>query len=354
MQTAADAAADRTPRAEMSALVLEAPGTISEQRMVTPAPRPGHYLVEIGLLGLCGTDLGFYDGSSNYLADGLKSFPFVFGHEWSGRVVGIGAGGTRFALGQRVSGHNFRPCGRCASCSRGTPRYCPQRSEIGVLGAEPGAAADYLEVPEDSLIGLPDPVGDAAAVLLEPGSAAVHAVRRLEITGEDRVAVLGAGTLGLVAAQVCAGLGARVAVFDPQHGPRELAAELGIAEVGAPQQAAPDAYSAVIEASGAVAAVRGAPELCAPGGRIAQLGTPHHAIDGFPAATLVVKNVTLHAVLSGIGYWADMLEFVEKRLLRLEPLVDSIHSRSEVGAAFGQLAASGRRRPKILLRMNAR
>lgn len=94
MQTAADAAADRTPRAEMSALVLEAPGTISEQRMVTPAPRPGHYLVEIGLLGLCGTDLGFYDGSSNYLADGLKSFPFVFGHEWSGRVVGIGAGGT--------------------------------------------------------------------------------------------------------------------------------------------------------------------------------------------------------------------------------------------------------------------
>ena len=68
----------------------------------------------------------------------------------------------------------------------------------------------------------------------------------------------------------------------------------------------------------------------------------------------MVKNATLHAVLSGIEYWADMLEFVKKRALRLEPLVDSVHSRFEVGAAFGQLSASGRRRPKILLRMNAR
>lgn len=349
-----DAAADSAPRGEMSALVLEAPGVISEHQVAVPAPRPGHYLVEIGFLGLCGTDLGFYDGSSNYIADGLKSFPFVFGHEWSGRIAAIGAGAARFELGQRVSGHNFRPCGACEQCSQGSARYCPQRSEIGVLGAEPGAAADYLEVPEESLIGLPDSVGDTEAVLLEPGSAAVHAVRRLEITDTDRVAVLGAGTLGLVAAQVCAAIGAQVAVFDPQPGPRELAADLGIAEVGTPQQAAADAFSAVIEASGAEAAARSAPELCAPGGRIAQLGTPHAAIDRFPAATLVVKNATLHAVLSGIGYWADMLEFVEKRQLLLEPLIDSVHSRSEVGAAFGQLSASGRRRPKILLRMNAR
>jgi threonine dehydrogenase-like Zn-dependent dehydrogenase len=133
----------------------------------------------------------------------------------------------------------------------------------------------------------------------------------------------------------------------------EIAAELGIREAGTPRQAAPDAFSAMIEASGAESAVRSAPELCAPGGRIAQLGTPHAGIDRFPAATLVVKDATPHAVLSGIGYWADMLELVEMCLLRLEPLIDSVHSRFEVGAAFEQLSTSGRRRPKILLRMNA-
>ena len=81
---------------------------------------------------------------------------------------------------------------------------------------------------------------------------------------------------------------------------------------------------------------------------------PHRERPPTTSSALVVKNATLHAVLSGIGYWADMLEFVKKRALRLEPLVDSVHSRFEVGAAFGQLSASGRRRPKTLLRMNAR
>lgn len=85
-----------------------------------------------------------------------------------------------------------------------------------------------------------------------------------------------------------------------------------------------------------------------------RLGASHAAVDGFPATALGVKNATLRAVLFGIGYWADVLRFVEKRLLRLGPLIGSTPSRSEFGAAFHQLSASGRQRPKTLLCMDAR
>ncbi|GAA3353231.1 alcohol dehydrogenase catalytic domain-containing protein [Saccharopolyspora gregorii] len=335
----------------MSALVLEAPGVVRERRIPVAPPSSGNCLIRISRIGLCGTDLGFYDGSSNYLHDGLKSFPFVFGHEWCGRIVETGSGVVGFDVGQRVSGHNFRPCGNCPACGRGDLRYCPGRSEIGVLGQAQGAAADYLEAPADTLVRIPDSLGDDVAALLEPASAALHAVRRLAVTGADRVAVLGAGTLGVVAAQLCRALGARVDVFDPQPEPRELAAELGF-PVSVPENAEADRYSAVIEASGSVAAARSAPVLCAPGARMAQLGTPHHSVDGFPVADLVIKNVTMHAVLSGIGCWEELITFVESGLVRLDPLVDSAFSRSEVGAAFQRLASSGRRRPKILIRMS--
>ena len=84
-----------------------------------------------------------------------------------------------------------------------------------MLGQAQGAAADYLEAPADTLVRIPDSLGDDVAALLEPASAALHAVRRLAVTGADRVAVLGAGTLGVVAAQLCRALGARGCTLCP-------------------------------------------------------------------------------------------------------------------------------------------
>ncbi|MYT09203.1 MULTISPECIES: alcohol dehydrogenase catalytic domain-containing protein [Streptomyces] len=68
----------------MKVIQLTAPRTLSVTESAPPEPGPGEVLVRVGLLGLCGTDLGFFDGSSNYLRDGLKSYPFVLGNEWIG------------------------------------------------------------------------------------------------------------------------------------------------------------------------------------------------------------------------------------------------------------------------------
>ncbi|MDH6547940.1 2-desacetyl-2-hydroxyethyl bacteriochlorophyllide A dehydrogenase [Streptomyces sp. SAI-208] len=336
----------------MKVIQLTAPRTLSVTETAPPEPGPGEVLVRVGLLGLCGTDLGFYDGSSNYLRDGLKSYPFVLGHEWTGTVVGAGPGTGPDLLGRRVSGHNFRVCGRCAHCRAGRIRSCPDRSEIGVLGPRPGAGAQLITAPLDTLTRIPDGLSDAAGALLEPTAAAAHAVDRLTVTASDRVAVLGAGTLGLAAAQITRAIGADTLVLDPQPAARALAAELGLRAQDAPGGSDAEAYDAVIEASGSAAGVRAAVRLVASGGRIAQLGTPHRTVDGFDAAALVIRDVTLHGVLSGIGYWDRLVGLVESGAVNLDALVDRVFPLEELDAAFAHLADGGRDRPKVLVRID--
>ncbi|MFK0120339.1 zinc-binding dehydrogenase [Streptomyces sp. NPDC090994] len=335
----------------MKAILLTGPRAVTITEVDPPEPGPDEVLVRVGLLGLCGTDLGFYDGSSNYLREGLKSYPFVPGHEWVGTVTGLGPGVDPALAGQRVAGHNFRVCGRCPHCRAGRVRYCPDRSEIGVLGPRPGAGAQLITAPVSTLTRIPDALSDAAGVLLEPTAAAVHAVDRIAVTRQDRVAVLGAGTLGLAAAQVTRALGARTVVFDPQPAARDLARRLGLTAVAAPGADDGEAYDAVIEASGSVAAVRSAVRLVASGGRVAQLGTPHRAVDGFDAAALVIRDVTLHGVLSGIGYWDRLVALVESGAVDLDALVDRVFPVDDLGAAFARLADAGRARPKVLVRV---
>ncbi|MEU9481059.1 alcohol dehydrogenase catalytic domain-containing protein [Streptomyces sp. NPDC048191] len=336
--------------ATMTALQLTAPGQVRLTEVPTPRLRPGHCLVAVRYVGLCGTDLGFWDGSSNYLRDGLKSYPFTPGHEWSGRVVALAGDVTGVRRGDRVAGHNFRPCGACSQCAEGRVASCPERSEMGVLGPEPGAAAAYLLVPAHTLVRLPDEVDDTTAALLEPCSAGMHAVDRLAVTAADRVAVLGGGTLGLAAAQLARARGAEVRLYDPAGPARALAAELGI-HAGPPESAPYGSFTAVIEASGAPAAVRTAPLLCAHGARLAQLGTPHHAVDGMPTAELVLRDLTLHGVLSGVAHWEPLLEAVATGALRLAPLIDTVVPLDRPDEAYRRLAEGGRTRPKVLLRL---
>lgn len=333
----------------MRAITLTAPNTVTLTELPPPSAGAGEVVVRVALLGLCGTDLGLFDGSSNYLRDGLKSYPFVPGHEWVGRVSEIGPGAPEELLGSRVAGHNFRPCGDCAECSRGRIKYCPDRSEIGVLGPQHGAGAEWIAVPVDSLRRIPDAMSDAAAALLEPTSAGMHAVERLAVSAGDSVAVLGAGTLGLAAAQIVLSRGADMVLFDPNPAARQLAAELGIRAAAVPSESDHGAFDAVIEASGSEAAARSAVALVAPGGRIAQVGTPHHEVNGYPAATLVIQDATLHGVLSGVGYWDPLIELVDSGAVNLDALVDTVYPLAAIDRAFAHLASGQRARPKVLI-----
>jgi threonine dehydrogenase-like Zn-dependent dehydrogenase len=91
----------------MNALLFTGPRRIEVQNRPVPSLRAGHCLIRVAYLGICGADAAFYKGSSFYLKQGLKSYPFIFGHEWSGTIVDIAEDVIGSKRGDRVVGHNF-------------------------------------------------------------------------------------------------------------------------------------------------------------------------------------------------------------------------------------------------------
>jgi 2-desacetyl-2-hydroxyethyl bacteriochlorophyllide A dehydrogenase len=337
------------PPEVMDAVVMTGPGALEVQRVAVPELRPGHALVRTSYVGLCGTDASLYDGSSVYLERGLKRYPFVFGHEWSGSVAAVADDVRGLTPGDRVAGHNFITCDTCVACRSGRRLVCPNRSEMGVLGDYPGAASQYVLVPAKVLARLPETVDDRTGALLEPSTTALHAVTRIGVRDDDHVAVLGTGTLGLVAIQLAKAAGARVDAIGVEADGLALAAELGADATLTPDQAPADRYTAVMEVSGAAAAAAQAPLILAFGGRLALVGVAHSPVPGFPAAQLVLKNANVQAVLSGIDQWDRLIGLVARGALRLDPLVDLVVPYQSPQAAFDALLRRDRKRPKIMI-----
>jgi threonine dehydrogenase-like Zn-dependent dehydrogenase len=163
------------------------------------------------------------------------------------------------------------------------------------------------------------------------------------------VAVVGAGTLGLVAAQAARARGADVLVVEPRKEARELAASLGLVAVERPDGSHGESFDVVVEASGSTVGLVSAIGLAASGGRVAQLGTPHHAVDGVPVADLVVRDLSVVGVLSGVGHWEELVDLVVAGHVDLDAMVDRVVPLEDVRSAYERLADPLRVRPKVLL-----
>src|SRR4051812_18202319 len=189
-----------------------------------PQPGPGELLIAPAAVGICGTDVEIFDGSMAYFRDGLAAYPIVPGHEWAGEVVEAGAGVEGFAPGDRVVGEVAIGCGHCARCRAGRPHVCARRSETGIVHRD-GAMASRLVFP--AAHAPPVTLGAEAAALVEPTSVALNAARRGEVAGRS-VAVIGAGPIGLLAAQCARAEGAAaVAVTDTRADRLAAARALG-------------------------------------------------------------------------------------------------------------------------------
>lgn len=182
-----------------------------------PQSRPGHVIIEVAWCGICGTDLHEYLKGPIFIPTEPhpltgKTPPVTLGHEFSGRIVDVGTGVERLAVGDRVTVD--------AALRDNEDWYCRQgqyiRSDtMGFVGlAADGGLAPLVQVPEYVVYGLPDEVSDEEGALIEPLAVAVHAVRRSEMRAGDQVAIVGAGPIGLVtlAAARAAGAGATYVV----------------------------------------------------------------------------------------------------------------------------------------------
>src|SRR5580693_3921996 len=165
----------------MRALVITGPGEADVRDVAPPVPRAGEVVVDVERAGVCGTDMEFFSGEMSYLHTGQAQYPMRIGHEWTGTVSVLGDGVEPRWLGRRVTGDTMIGCGRCARCRNGRP----------------GALAEQLAVPVSGVHELPGTVDAALGALVEPGANALRAVEGAALRPDDRLLVLGPGTIGL-------------------------------------------------------------------------------------------------------------------------------------------------------------
>ncbi|WP_416970723.1 zinc-dependent alcohol dehydrogenase [Streptomyces sp. 4F14] len=316
----------------MRAFVLTAPGAYEVADLPAPEAAPGEAVVDVERAGVCGTDVEFYTGHMAYLHQGHANYPLRPGHEWCGRVSQVGPGVDRSWLGRRVMGDTMLGCGDCRRCRRGHQHVCDRRQEVGVRGGRAGALAEQLAVPASSLHALPDEVDAELGALVEPGGNALRAARATGAGPDDRVLVLGPGTIGLLTALFLRAQGAEVHILGVTPESLAFARTLGFTHVW---QSVPDLpYDAVVDASTATELPARALELVEPSGRLVYIGLAREPslID---TRTLVLKDVTVTGILSASpGLDAAITAYVEG-VVDPRPLVAATVGLDDVGAVLG-------------------
>jgi len=252
----------------MRAVIVKAPGEIHVGEVAEPTPAEGQVIVQVAACGICGTDIHIVDGDLP-----PTTYPIIPGHEFGGEIVAIGPEVDGAAVGDRVAVQPNMPCGRCRPCRIGRSSICETWRAIGVT--LPGAAAELVAVPANECYTLPDTISDRAAALVEPLSCAVHGMARLPRGAVDRFLVYGAGTMGLLIAQLARQAGSpSVSVVDVNPGRLELASRLGASAVAVSGAELPDSdgFDVVVDATGVVSAIEDGLTRVRRGGTFLQFG----------------------------------------------------------------------------------
>jgi threonine dehydrogenase-like Zn-dependent dehydrogenase len=209
----------------MKALVWEAPRAMAMREQARPEPGAGEVLVKVTYAGICGSELSGYLGHN-----ALRVPPLVMGHEFAGEVAALGEGAAArnpsLAQGQTVTVNPLSSCGMCDYCARGLNHLCARRK---LLGAHlPGAYAEYVLAPAETVLPLPAGMTARIGALTEPVAVAVR-IGELASTARGEVAlIVGAGPIGLLALQALRANGAaRVFISDLEPARLAMALDLG-------------------------------------------------------------------------------------------------------------------------------
>ena len=189
----------------MKALICSRPGTFEYKALAAPVLQPAHAIIKIKRIGICGTDLHAYQGTQPYF-----NYPRILGHELAADLVDAD-GLSGFVPGEALTFIPYYSCSKCIACRNGKPNCC---ATIQVCGVHvDGGMADYLSVPEDTLVKSEGLSYDELA-LVEPLAIGAHGIRRAQVMKDEFVLVIGAGPIGLGTMEFARIAGARVVAMD--------------------------------------------------------------------------------------------------------------------------------------------
>ncbi|MDL5363387.1 NAD(P)-dependent alcohol dehydrogenase [Halalkalicoccus sp. NIPERK01] len=270
----------------MKSVALVDAGTFEVRSGEPPEPAAAEVLVDVSDVGICGSDLHWYDHGR--MGERIVEEPLVLGHESAGRVVEVGRDVERVAVGDEVAIEPGVPCGRCEYCRGGRYNLCRDVAFMATPGTD-GAFREYVAWPAEFVHGLPPAVSAREGALCEPISVAIQAVRRADIDVGDTVLVMGAGPIGTLAMDVARAAGAaNLAVVDVVPSKLDRAVERGAgltidARETNVAEAVRDEFGAgadvAIEATGAPPAIEATLDVPRPDGTVVLVGlAPDEAV----------------------------------------------------------------------------
>ena len=292
-------------------------------------------LVRVDMVGLCGTDYRIWTG------DRSVSYPRIMGHEFVGRVERVGSDVRELQPGDRIVIEPNYSCGHCPLCREGNRNLCLQRTAVGI--DVDGALAELARVPVRCCWKVPAGLGTDDALLTEPLAVVTRAVKRSAPKADETAAVVGGGTLGLLALQVLRARGLRVLVVGRTARRFELARTLGAdatrlvsespLEKTAREFSGREGVDVVIETAGTATAVEHALTLVRPGGRVVLTGLPHEPT---PVAffSVVRREVTIMGSMIYQDEFGEALELLATGAVRVRPLITHRFGLDAIGAAF--------------------
>lgn len=339
----------------MRALIWEGPRTMALREQEPPAPGPGEALIRVAYAGICGSELGAYLGHN-----ALRVPPLVMGHEFAGTLAALGDGAAARSPGLRVgaavTANPLAGCGACPYCLRGDSHLCAQRRLVGAH--RPGAYAEYVCVPAETVLPLPPALPPRLGAMVEPVGVAVRIGKMAGPVAGEAVFIAGAGPIGLLALQVLLRQGAaqifvsdlepaRLAMVEelggrPIHAAREdAAAVVRAATGGAGAAAAVDAVGASATRAACVAATR-------PAGTLVLSGL-HEEVGPIPAADVIRRELVLRGSFAySPADFVAAAGLLATGAVRLDPWVVEAEL-GEGGAWFERLLSAPGGVAKVLL-----
>lgn len=317
----------------MQALVVREPNVLDIAEAPVPEPGRNEVLARVRSVSICGTDAHLING--DYPNFWPPRFPFTPGHEWAGEIValGEGAGDLDWKVGDRVAGTSHNACGACQQCVEGRYNLCENYGKPGLHAQyghnAQGVNATYAVHDVKCIFKLPDSMSFDEGALADPASIALHVARRGNIEAGDTVAVVGAGAVGLLAADAALICGAaRVVVVGRGHR-LERAAGLGFDTVdtlagdpveGVRTMAEGLGADVVLECAGVPETLGWSMQMLRRGGRCAMVGIPTQEVV-LDCQPLVLDELELVGSRASAGEMRRVLPFIAEGRIRAKELI---------------------------------
>ena len=310
------------------------------RELPTPEIGADDVLVRVMAAGVCITDLHVYSGQFAYGRP-----PHVLGHEIAGCVESVGANVNRWKKGDRVTVETSIGCGRCRFCRSGQRHLCPELTEIG-FSPNPGGYAQFVRVPEDNLVRIPDGVSYEEAGIVESVVCPIAALMRLKVTFGETAAVYGVGPAGLAFIQGLKALGAGKVIAVARDDFRlDRAMRFGAdVVVNARSEDAlkrireeTDGLGAdiVCEAAGAPSTIEEAFQAVRSAGRVILYGIPGDSERvQLPVSTAIMKQLSIYGAAGNPNAWEPLLSAVARGKVNLKDMITHRFPLRKIDEAF--------------------